>query len=77
MTVQPLDAPPTSRQLLEVVDQLGTDEMLMYASDYPHEHTGQPEEILLRHLPEAIARKIRSENARVFYKLEQATTTAR
>jgi len=77
VTVQPLDAPPTSRQLLEVVDQLGTEEMLMYASDYPHEHTGEPEEILFRHLPEALARKIRSENARVFYKLEQRRTTAR
>jgi predicted TIM-barrel fold metal-dependent hydrolase len=69
VTIQPLDAPPNPRQLVRVVDQLGSDELLMYASDYPHQHVFDAEDHLLRHLPEAAARRIRSENARAFYRL--------
>ena len=69
VTVQPLDAPPNVRQLLEVIDQVGCEDMLLYASDYPHRHAADPERDLLRHLPEALARKVRGENARAFYNL--------
>ena len=67
--IQPLDAPPRTHQLLEVVDQLGSEHMLLYTSDYPHVHAFDAEETLLEHLPEAFQRKIRSENARSFYRL--------
>jgi len=43
--------------------------MLMYASDYPHQHAGDPESVLLRHLAPALAQKIRSDNARAWYRL--------
>jgi predicted TIM-barrel fold metal-dependent hydrolase len=69
LTIQPLDAPAATRQLLEVVDQLGSDDMLMYASHYPRVHAADPEATLIRHLPETVARKIRSENARALYRL--------
>jgi predicted TIM-barrel fold metal-dependent hydrolase len=67
--VQPLDAPGDLRQLLEVVDQLGSDDMLMYASHYPRVHAQDPETTLLRHLPADFARKIREANARALYRL--------
>src|SRR6202011_4396584 len=38
LTVQPLDAPEDPSQLVQVVNQLGSDTMLLYASDYPHQH---------------------------------------
>jgi predicted TIM-barrel fold metal-dependent hydrolase len=69
VSIQPLDAPPEPKQLLQVVDQLGSEEMLMYASDYPHQHVADAETTLLRHLPESLANKIRHENARAFYKV--------
>jgi predicted TIM-barrel fold metal-dependent hydrolase len=69
LTVQPLDAPADTRQLLQIVDQLGSDEMLLYASHYPRVHAADPEERLIRHLPEPVARKIRGENARALYGL--------
>ena len=69
LTVQPLDAPADARQLLRVVDQLGSDDMLLYASHYPRVHAADPEERLIRHLPETLARKVRSENARALYGL--------
>ena len=67
--IQPLDPPPHPSQLLEVVDQLGSEEMLLYVSDFPHKHAFDVEETLLEHLPESLGRKIRSENARSFYRL--------
>jgi uncharacterized protein len=69
LTVQPLDAPADARSLLQIVDQLGSEEMLLYASDYPHQHAADPEAVLLRHLPSGLAQKIRSDNARAWYRL--------
>jgi predicted TIM-barrel fold metal-dependent hydrolase len=69
LTVQPLDAPADPRGLVQVVDQLGSDDMLLYASDYPHQHVADAETGLLGHLPPALADKIRSDNARAWYRL--------
>ncbi len=69
VTVQPLDAPDNPRQLLQVIDQMGSDDMLMYASHFPRVHAADPEETLIRHLPESLAQKIRTENARALYGL--------
>ena len=67
--IQPLDAPPAASQLLEVVEQLGGEQMLLYTSDYPHLHAGDPDSALLQHLPSLSQVMIRSENARALYRL--------
>jgi hypothetical protein len=41
----------------------------MFSTDYPHRHDADPERTLLPDLPAALAQKIRSENARAFYRL--------
>lgn len=69
VSIQPLDAPPEPRQLLQIIDQIGSEEVLLYASDYPHLHAADPEETLLSRLSESVARQIRSENARALYRL--------
>jgi predicted TIM-barrel fold metal-dependent hydrolase len=69
VAIQPLDPPPSAKQLLEVVDQLGSDDMLMYGSDYPHQHAFDPETELLPHLSDGLRRKILRENARSLYRL--------
>jgi len=66
LTIQPIDAPVSRQQLLEVIDQLGSDELLLYASDYPHLHHADPLEFL-GDLPSGLARKIAAENARAWY----------
>jgi predicted TIM-barrel fold metal-dependent hydrolase len=68
LTIQPLDSPPSPQHLLEVIDQLGSEDMLLYASDYPHLHRADTLEFL-RGLPEGLASKIGSENARAWYRL--------
>jgi predicted TIM-barrel fold metal-dependent hydrolase len=69
LTIQPLDAPPDAGHLLQVVEQIGSDDLLMFSTDYPHRHDADPERTLLPDLPAALAQKIRSENARAFYRL--------
>jgi predicted TIM-barrel fold metal-dependent hydrolase len=68
LTLTPTHPPPRPGVLAEVVARLGSDEMLMYSSDYPHVHAESPVEILAG-LPAETARKIKSENARSFYHL--------
>jgi len=68
-TLQPIDAPPTRKQLLQIIGQLESDEMLMFSTDYPHWQFDTPNDALPPELPGALARKILSENARAFYQL--------
>lgn len=35
-TLQPLDEPASPKQLLQVIEQLGSDELLLFSTDYPH-----------------------------------------
>ena len=68
-TLQPLDAPPEPRHLLQVVDQIDCEDLLMYSSDYPHLHDADPEQILFPDLSPTLAQKIRRDNARALYRL--------
>ncbi|WP_425033047.1 amidohydrolase family protein [Pelagibacterium sp.] len=38
LTLRPLDAPDDAETLKKVVEQLGNDDMLLFATDYPHWH---------------------------------------
>jgi predicted TIM-barrel fold metal-dependent hydrolase len=38
LTIQPADAPADQNALERILDQLGSDEMLLFATDYPHAH---------------------------------------
>ena len=69
LTTAPLDAPPDTAQLLEVIQQLDSEEMLLYASDYPHWHADTDEPSFTKALPELLRSKIMSGNARDFYRL--------
>jgi predicted TIM-barrel fold metal-dependent hydrolase len=75
-TTQPIDAPPDPRHLLQIVDQLGSDDLLLYATDYPHWHgddeldaTPPSQAGLPIELSPERSRKILSENARSWYRL--------
>ncbi|MGH2461633.1 MAG: amidohydrolase family protein [Chloroflexota bacterium] len=69
VTTQPVDAPPNPRQLLQVIDQIGSDDVLMFATDYPHWQFDGRDDAFPIKLPETLERKIMSENARAFYRL--------
>ena len=67
VSVQPLDGIPDA-ELARVIEWFGSDEMLIYASDYPHAH-GRGFATALGALDEDLQRKIMFENARDHYRL--------
>ena len=69
LTLQPMDGPPSPKQLLEVIGQLDSEEMLMFATDHPHWHFDRLEEAFPAGLSESLARRVLADNARAFYRL--------
>ena len=69
LTLQPLDAPADPGQLLDVIDQLESDEMLMFSTDYPHRHFDRAADAVPRGLSKQQTTKILRDNARAFYRL--------
>ncbi|MEM7530618.1 MAG: amidohydrolase family protein [Chloroflexota bacterium] len=69
LTTQPIDAPHEPDYLCEIIEQLDSEDLLMYASDYPHWHADDPRFIFDIGLPDALEQRILDENARIFYQL--------
>jgi predicted TIM-barrel fold metal-dependent hydrolase len=66
-TLRPFD-PPSPSELLDVLDEFGSEDVLLYASDYPHLHVPSDDDCLAG-LPEQLVSKIARENAKAFYRL--------
>ncbi len=70
LTIQPLDEAPDPGHLLQTIEQIGSDEVLMFSTDYPHWHFDEPEEALPKGLPADVEKKILADNARALYGFE-------
>ncbi len=74
LTIQPFDAPDPDMALQSFVDQMGTDEMLLFSTDFPHWHYEGKDA-----LPQAgntqLARKILYDNPLATYGRLQAVET--
>ena len=68
LTAEPFDMPPGSPRVGEMLQQLGSDEMLLWASDFPHAH-GSDTEQLVRALDGQPRARFLRDNARAFYRL--------
>lgn len=66
-TVAPADLGPESHTR-RVIDWLGSEDLLMYASDYPHPHVDQIDD-LLAWVPESMRAKLMHETARDWFRL--------
>ncbi|MEZ4712438.1 MAG: amidohydrolase family protein [Caldilineaceae bacterium] len=69
LTVQPMGMPPTHDYLVQIIEQMESDAMLMFATDYPHWHYDTAAEAWPLQLPEPLHSNIWSENARAWYRL--------
>ncbi len=69
LSLQPMDAPSDPNHLLQIIDQLGSEDLLMFSTDYPHWHFAEPEQALPVGLSPGLRRKILRDNARAFYQL--------
>jgi hypothetical protein len=66
LTTQPCDAPPSRAIFQRLLDHMGSDELLLFSSDYPHwQFDG--DEILPDGLPDGLAKKIMFDNPRATY----------
>ena len=66
-TTQPADLPDDPAHLRQILAQMQSDDLLLYASDYPHNHGEERPGGWLDGLPDGLARKIRVENAKSWY----------
>ena len=69
LTTQPMDEPPKSEYLQQLLVHLNVDEKLMFATDYPHWDFDAPDRTIPTNLGPGLRRKIMAENARTFYQL--------
>ena len=60
--VQPFDGPADGDSVQRVLDQIGSDDMLLFASDFPHWHY-DGDAMLPAGISEPLRRKILVENA--------------
>ena len=65
-TVQPVDEPPDGDMLERVVDQIGSDQILLFSTDYPHWHF-EGMDALPKPLTGELARKILVDNPLATY----------
>lgn len=65
-TLQPVD-PPDATQFLRIVEEMGSDELILFSSDWPHWQWNTPDEALPPGLPEELRRKIVYDNPRSFF----------
>ncbi len=66
LTVQPFDAPPDAADLEDVIDQIGSDDMLLFATDYPHWQF-EGDAPLPEGFPSRLVEKITTENPLATY----------
>ena len=55
---------------MQIIEMIGRDDFLMFATDYPHWDFDAPNRTLPKVVPEAMRRGILSGNAEAFYVLD-------
>jgi predicted TIM-barrel fold metal-dependent hydrolase len=72
VTLQPIDGPGDLEGFARLLDLLGSDELLLFATDYPHRQFGDPDGALPPGVHGDRLAAILAGNARRFYRLEGA-----
>jgi predicted TIM-barrel fold metal-dependent hydrolase len=67
LTTAPADAPAQAAQFLEVMEQMGAGDMLVYASDYPHDHADAGAGAIWSGVSAGFREKMMSSNALALY----------
>ena len=70
-TTQPMEEPANPRHLLEIVEMIGCDDFLMFATDYPHWDFDAPDRALPPVIPQDLRRRIFADNAADFYAFQR------
>ncbi len=73
---QPMEEPDDPRHLLQVIDMMGSEDMLMFSTDYPHWDYDTPAAAIPSVIGPELKRKILWENARDLYRLAEPAPSA-
>ena len=65
-TIQPFDAPPRREQLERLIEQLGSEDILLFSTDYPHWHF-DGDDAVPDGLPDVLVRKMLFDNPVMTY----------
>lgn len=71
-TTQPMEEPENPKHFHALLDMIGSDDMLLFATDYPHWDFDAPDSAFPVRLAPELEKKILRENARAFYRLPGA-----
>ncbi len=69
-TTQPMEEPDNPQHLVQIIDMIGCDDFLMFATDYPHWDFDAPNRVLPSAVPQAMRHGIFSAHAEAFYGLD-------
>jgi uncharacterized protein len=69
VATQPMEFPENPDHLYQMFEMVGTDEFLMFSSDYPHWDFDPPERVLPAVFPKEVRQKILYDNAKNHYRL--------
>ena len=71
---QPFEEPDDPAHLLQVIDMMGSDEMLLFSTDYPHWDFDAPDRVIPANFPAELKKKILWGNAQQFYGLPDSVS---
>ncbi len=66
----PLDSSPEPAQNLQILDQIGGADLLLFATDFPHWHFASTQEIWPAFMTQDVRQKLGRTNPQTFYNLE-------
>lgn len=66
-TTQPIEEPPNPRHLMDILDMIGCDDFLMFATDYPHWDFDAPDRALPAIVTGDLRKRIMATNATAQY----------
>lgn len=69
VTTQPMEEPPNSQHLLQILDMIGSDDFLMFSTDYPHWDFDAPNRSIPQIIKGELRERIMWKNATHFYAL--------
>lgn len=72
LTTQPIDEPPRAEDFVALLEQMGMNDKIMFATDYPHWDFDAPDRTLPRVLGPELREAILSRNAHGLYRLTAA-----
>lgn len=67
VSTQPMEYPEDPKQLYQMFEMIGSDEFLLFSTDYPHWDFDPPDRVFPSTFPKDVRRKVLYDNAAKFY----------